>query len=139
MNSSWNNLATSTQRINYLEYQVPTSQLILQALVHSAAQGLHVYFCHYHKKINYFSLQLKHKLFKKYFQKDVIGAGMQSRREKMHTNSKNTLTSNLYIFRTFSRINFNRKYLTLCINKLLAENSFRILKSGIEDISKMSL
>lgn len=54
----------------------------------------------------------------------------------MHTNSKNTLTSNLYIFRTFSRINFNRKYLTLCINKLLAENSFRILKSGIEDISK---
>lgn len=45
-------------------------------------------------------------LFKKYFQKAVMNTGAQSRRAKMCTNSKNTLTSNLYLFRTSSWINF---------------------------------
>lgn len=47
------------------------------------------------QKITYFSLQWKHKLFKKYFQKDVMGAGMQSRREK-----------NAYKFQKYSDIKF---------------------------------
>lgn len=35
-----------------------------------------------------------------------MNAGAQSRKAKMYANFKKTLTSNLYLFRTFNWINF---------------------------------